>query len=336
MSFPSAAIWNCRSGFGICLRHTTTFSGTADARRKRTLFQASPKDGRTDCIPAFRNAFAGRNHRVPQSRGEIHRRFSLEVRRERRFGAGVLGPAVVPSAERLSQDADPHASVEGRLPSARGDAGPHRVHVPGETPPPSILDALRVGGRRGTHGVRREGAAPRRDEGARAVHGGRRVLPLERQRKRTPVAVGRRAPSDAVPPDLTTGIRGGRLGEDAAPLVRFDDAGDRHDVCGLAHVDLLRLSHVPDPVEGAHHDAFELLIDVWMPSSAHGATMSTGSSMSSSFVISRVPGNPTTLPAFSLNARTSFGSNPLSLKMPPFEWETATLLEPCSPCLTRA
>src|ERR1700704_4936250 len=41
MSFPSAAIWNCKSGFGICLRHTTTFRATANARRKRTLFQAS-------------------------------------------------------------------------------------------------------------------------------------------------------------------------------------------------------------------------------------------------------------------------------------------------------
>src|SRR6267378_7329990 len=43
MSLPSAAIWNCRSGFGICLRHTTTFRATANARRKRTLFQASQR-----------------------------------------------------------------------------------------------------------------------------------------------------------------------------------------------------------------------------------------------------------------------------------------------------
>src|SRR3989442_6453246 len=28
MSFPSGAIWNCRSGFGICLRHTTTVRAT--------------------------------------------------------------------------------------------------------------------------------------------------------------------------------------------------------------------------------------------------------------------------------------------------------------------
>src|SRR3989454_5474717 len=53
--------------------------------------------------------------------------------------------------------------------------------------------------------------------------------------------------------------------------------------------------------------------EVRMPSRAHGATMSTSSSMSASFVISRVPGNPTTLPVFSLNARTSFGSKPFSL-----------------------
>src|SRR5438094_7987522 len=45
MSFPSGEIWNCRSGFGICLRHTTTLRATANARRKRTLFQASQVRG---------------------------------------------------------------------------------------------------------------------------------------------------------------------------------------------------------------------------------------------------------------------------------------------------
>src|SRR3989449_951226 len=55
--------------------------------------------------------------------------------------------------------------------------------------------------------------------------------------------------------------------------------------------------------------------DVRMPSRAHGATMSTSSSMSASFVISRVPGNPTTLPVFSLNARTSFGSKPFFIEI---------------------
>src|SRR5881628_2225619 len=34
MSFPSGAIWNCRSGFGICFKHTTMFRGTARGRRR--------------------------------------------------------------------------------------------------------------------------------------------------------------------------------------------------------------------------------------------------------------------------------------------------------------
>src|SRR2546425_6934753 len=46
MSFPSGAIWNCRSGFGICFRHTTTFKATAGAWEPRTIFQRSPCIGR--------------------------------------------------------------------------------------------------------------------------------------------------------------------------------------------------------------------------------------------------------------------------------------------------
>src|SRR5438876_6790248 len=53
--------------------------------------------------------------------------------------------------------------------------------------------------------------------------------------------------------------------------------------------------------------------DVSTPSSAHGARIFTSSSRSASFVTSFVPGKPTTLPVRSLNARTSFGSNPFSL-----------------------
>src|SRR5438445_806704 len=76
--------------------------------------------------------------------------------------------------------------------------------------------------------------------------------------------------------------------------------------------------------------------DVRTPSRAHGARIVTSSSRSASFVTSFVPGKPTTLPVRSLNARTSFGSNPLSLKMPPFESETATIRAPCSSCMSRA
>src|SRR6266566_4085779 len=45
--------------------------GHDEREEERTLFQASPKHGGIDCIPAFRNAFAGPNHAVPQRRGEI-------------------------------------------------------------------------------------------------------------------------------------------------------------------------------------------------------------------------------------------------------------------------
>src|SRR6267378_4775234 len=49
MSFPSGAIWNCRSGFGICLRHTTMLRTTAIARRSGRYFkvlQSSGDEGR--------------------------------------------------------------------------------------------------------------------------------------------------------------------------------------------------------------------------------------------------------------------------------------------------
>src|SRR5713226_3163983 len=118
MSFPSGAIWNWRSGFGICLRHTTTLRATATARRN------------------------GRYFKVPQSTGR------------------------------------------GRRPGA------NRV-------------------------------AERRPRGTIA-----------------------------------------RSGEDAPPLVRLGNPVDRDHVGGLAHVGLLCFAHLPDPVERAHHDALEFLVDL--------------------------------------------------------------------------
>src|SRR3972149_5792208 len=54
MSFPSADGWNCRSGFGICLRHTMTFSGTAVSPERRPSFQRWPRKGGAGggCPPA--------------------------------------------------------------------------------------------------------------------------------------------------------------------------------------------------------------------------------------------------------------------------------------------
>src|SRR5207249_4465947 len=99
-----------------------------------------------------------------------------------------IAPWEIPHFDPL--DADLPALFVGRLPSAREDTGSHRVHVPSETLPPPVLDPFRVGGRKGADGFRGEGPAPRHDEGARAAHGGRRVLPLEREERRTPAAVG--------------------------------------------------------------------------------------------------------------------------------------------------
>src|SRR5713226_5859606 len=118
MSFPSAAIWNWRSGFGICFRHTTTLRATATARRN------------------------GRYLKVPQSSGRGRRR--------------------------------------------------------------------------------------------------RRI----------------------VSPNAVRAITIARSGEDAPPLVRLGNPVDRDHVGGLAHVGLLCFAHLPDPVERAHHDALEFLVDL--------------------------------------------------------------------------
>src|SRR3990172_5865393 len=59
MSFPPGAIWNFRSGFGICLRHTTTLRGIAGVRSRvryltvswaRLLHAARDKKGRGGAV----------------------------------------------------------------------------------------------------------------------------------------------------------------------------------------------------------------------------------------------------------------------------------------------
>src|SRR6266576_7157788 len=78
MSFPSGAIWNCRSGFGICLRHTTTLRATADAKRKRTLFQASQVRG---SIRTFKPASRFDDHVDADARHEARKKSDSAFRR---------------------------------------------------------------------------------------------------------------------------------------------------------------------------------------------------------------------------------------------------------------
>src|SRR5438094_10429946 len=89
MSFPSGEIWNCRSGFGICLRHTTTLRTTANARRKRTLFQASQARGR---IRTFKPASRFDDHVNADARHEARKKSdSAFVGRGRQFSGLRLG-----------------------------------------------------------------------------------------------------------------------------------------------------------------------------------------------------------------------------------------------------
>src|SRR5204862_4414286 len=88
MSFPSGEIWNCRSGFGICLRHTTTLRATANARRKRTLFQASQVKGR---IRTFKPASDSTTTSTPMDNMELARnRIRPFVERARQFSGWRL------------------------------------------------------------------------------------------------------------------------------------------------------------------------------------------------------------------------------------------------------
>src|SRR2546427_9367222 len=120
----------------------------------------------------------------------------------------------------------------------------------------------------GADGLRRERSAPHHDGPPPAVPGRDRVHPMDDPRFRRPAFVGRRDGAsrrdvDEMKDRQAVGPAFVYLWENPTPLVRFDDAGDRHHVRGLSHVDLLRFPHVPDAVEGAQHDAFELLIDVF-------------------------------------------------------------------------
>src|SRR2546422_237870 len=55
MSLPSGAIWNCRSGFGICFKHTTMFRGTARGRRRgRYLIVSCDSLGEWSTLPGGR------------------------------------------------------------------------------------------------------------------------------------------------------------------------------------------------------------------------------------------------------------------------------------------
>src|SRR5438093_7546381 len=89
MSFPSGAIWNCRSGFGICFKHTTMFRGTARGRRRGRYLIVS-----CDSLGDGRHALAVGSFAEPRTR--------------------VSRPALVPPAEGISQDADaPAADRQG-------------------------------------------------------------------------------------------------------------------------------------------------------------------------------------------------------------------------------
>src|SRR5437870_8151471 len=107
MSFPSGAIWNCRSGFGICFKHTTMFRGTARGRRRGRYLIVS-----CDSLGDGRHALAVGSFAEPRTR--------------------VSRPALVPPAEGISQDADaPAADRQG--PRAAGiDPRSRRIFVPRE------------------------------------------------------------------------------------------------------------------------------------------------------------------------------------------------------------
>src|SRR5437667_5402256 len=120
MSFPSGAIWNWRSGFGICFRQTTMFKATAGGRRDGRYLTVSP-DARRDGRPAMAIGPPGRP------------------------SAAVSRAALVPSAQGLPQDVDLLAPRARDPPATRGDAGTHRVLAPSQIASPSILDPFRLG-----------------------------------------------------------------------------------------------------------------------------------------------------------------------------------------------
>src|SRR5256712_4954373 len=124
MSFPSGAIWNWRSGFGICFRQTTMFKATAGGRRDGRYLTVSP-DARRD----------GRLAMAIGSRGEP--------------SEAVPSAPLVPSAQGLPQDGDLLTPRARHPATTRRDAGTHRGLAPSAIASPSILDPFRLGGLRG-------------------------------------------------------------------------------------------------------------------------------------------------------------------------------------------
>src|SRR5439155_11525986 len=122
MSLPSGAIWNCRSGFGICLRHTTTFNGTARGLRGgRYLIVSCDSSRQWSTRPGGRLP-----HRIADA---------------------STWPCSHTSPEGIPQDGHAAAAVRQNPRAARGDSRPRRVLVPRELVEPSLLDPFHLGRR---------------------------------------------------------------------------------------------------------------------------------------------------------------------------------------------
>src|SRR5256712_13960328 len=100
MSFPSGAIWNWRSGFGICFRQTTMFKATAGGRRDGRYLNVSP---------------AARNDGRP----------AMAIGPPRRPPEAVPRAALLPSAPGLTQDGDVLPPPAPHPPATRRDARAH-------------------------------------------------------------------------------------------------------------------------------------------------------------------------------------------------------------------
>src|SRR3989454_11914563 len=120
MSFPSGAIWNWRSGFGICFGQPPMLKAAAGGRRGGRCLTVSP-DARRD----------GRLAMAIGSCGEP--------------SEAVPRAPLVPPAQGLPQDVDVLAPRARDPPATRADAGTHRVLAPSQIVSPSLLDPFRLG-----------------------------------------------------------------------------------------------------------------------------------------------------------------------------------------------